>query len=419
MRKLLWIAVLAALFLPLLPEPPLHSGPYLQEMSATAVTVAKIDAAPRARGVRVTSEDGGFRHEIQAKEARRRHALRVEGLRPGTRYRYELLDAQGRAGETGEFRTFATSDAAKVRFGVLGDSGGLPWWVWVARMPLFWPVARFDLLPVDAEPGAIGARLAREELDLLVHVGDVIYPHGENRHYRTGWFRPFGATLRRTPCVAVLGNHDLGNREGLDDSHPFLANFVQPRNALTRDERMWSFAHGPVRFVGVDWNRGPIGPDHPALLYLESELARAEEPWVLVFAHYPILSASRQGDRGDLKQHVLPRLRALGVDLLFVGHDHVYQRFGDPGELVQVGTGGGGKSVYEIRGHPEVRVTAPLFHYCVVEVDGPALTLRAITKDGWQLDQLVVDKARLAAEGRLKLDPARARDRRIQALLQR
>ena len=177
-----------------------------------------------------------------------------------------------------------------------------------------------------------------------------------------------------------------------------------------------------MRLIGLDL-QGVMTPDHPALGFAERELASATEPWIVVAAHYPFYSASRHGNRGDLQQHLLPLLLRHEVDLVVVGHDHNYQRFGDPADprdvndqVVLVISGGGGKSLYDLNPHERLRASHRGYQHCVVNVDGLRLELRAKSVSGEELDTVVLDKRARIDSGALALDSEDARDRRIAAL---
>jgi hypothetical protein len=251
---------------------------------------------------------------------------------------------------------------------------------------------------------------------LWLHVGDLVYPEGEYRHYRLGFFRPFEDALRRAPCYPVIGNHDLRD----DCARQLLHNFWLDDNKVTGDERFFTVAFGPVRFVGLDLPEAMAARD-PALNYLDSALTDAPEPWRVVFAHYPIYSAGRHRDRDDLIEHLLPRLHAHGVDVMFAGHDHNYQRFAPEiaagNRLLLVVTGGGGKVLYDVQRHAKAEVARREYHFCRVTIAGARLSLEAVDVDGAVIDRCELSLADQKA-ARPGFDPAaRERDRRIEALL--
>lgn len=397
LRAGLWILAFAGLWLPVLDDPPLRTGAFVQDVRNDRAVVAMVTAGVEQLSLELTDADGKPLPDRPAVTAeatpRRRHAFALAGLEPSRSYSYRVLDERGAERDRGTVRTPPAADAEKVRFAVVGDSGGQPWWTWLQRSPLWHLPARWELLPTADAVTRIGARIAAADPDFVLHVGDIVYPWGHQGHYAAGFFRPFGSALRRTPFFVALGNHDV-----LDDGgRQALANFVLPRGDVTGDERCYSFAWGAVRVTVLDLGLADpsldrLGPGHPSREFLARVLAQAAEPWQVVVSHYPMRSASRQMDRADLLAELAPLLEQYGVDLYLSGHDHTYQRFGQPGELVEVVSGGGGKSLYPVRADRRVKVALSQYHWCAVEVAGRRLTLRAHGIDGDLLDTVTLTR---------------------------
>lgn len=405
------------LWLPVCDDPPLQTGAYLQDVTTTSAVVAMITAAPTELRCRVLDDQGAEVAVASGDGPRRHHALRISGLQAGRHYSYRVLGAGDRPLDAGDFSTAPEDDAAPVRFAFVGDSGGQPWWVWLQDAPILYLPARWQWLPTRSEVTEIGARIAAFQPDFLLHLGDVIYPWGRNAHYSSGFFRPFGEVMRHAPAYAVLGNHDVMDADGVQ----FLANFHLPDAGVTGDGRLFSFARGAVRVIGLDCNPDLGGTlftaEHPAYALLERELAACTEPWIIVVTHFPMRSGSRQRDRGDLLVSMLPMLQKRGVSLYLSGHDHCYQRFGGlaPGQLPLIVSGGGGKSLYEVHPHPLAAVLQSQYHWCGAEVADGRLRVRAHSLQGDLIDTVEVplpsgEALQAIREG----NPGRAR--RIEAL---
>lgn len=396
-RRGLALAGFGCLWLNVLDDPPLVTGACVQDVTADSAMLGIVTAEASAATVTVRDPAGQVVHS-RRDEAVRRHSFAIAGLQPGVRYTW-TMDVDGAAPESGTFRTVAPGDGQPVRFAFLGDSGRVPWWVWLQRAPiLHWP-ARWQWLPTATAVTGIGAAIAAYEPEFVLHLGDLVYPKGLSAHYSAGFFRPFAAVLRTAPIYAVLGNHDVMDADGLQA----LANLAPPPSRLTGDGRCFSFARGPVRILGVDFNTVRIGnqfdPEHPSMRFLRAELAACEEPWVVVASHFPMRSASRQWDRPDLIQELLPELRSWGVSLYLSGHDHCYQRFdGGEGGPALVVSGGGGKDLYDVDPHrrsaaPSLRsvVLKSSYHWCGVEVVAGRLRVRAVGLDGQEIDRFEVE----------------------------
>jgi tartrate-resistant acid phosphatase type 5 len=405
LRRGVLAAAFGALWLNVADDPPLRTAAYVMDVAPTAATVGLITAAPAASELTVRDEAGAVVATANVQGPQRRHQLRVAGLQPGRRYVYDV--ASGGERYAGVLRTPAGTPDEPVRFAVLGDSGGQPWWVWLQRTPLWhWP-ARLGWF-ADAGPVTqMGKALAAWQPDFVVHLGDVIYPKGQQAHYMSGFFRPFAPVLRDAPFYAVLGNHDVMDAGG----RQLLANLRTDEQIAATGGRNFSVVRGPVRVVLIDGNGERFDAAHPTHAFLVRELAAATEPWIVVAGHFPMRSASRQRDRADLLLAMLPLLGEHGVSLYLSGHDHAYQRFGQPGgdEPVLVVSGGGGKDLYDVRPDARAAKLASAFHWCSLEVRDGRLQVRARDVAGGEIDAFDLPTPAGEALARIRRqNPARA-----------
>ncbi len=392
LRWLLWAAGFGCLWLHVHDDPPLCTEPYVQDVTTDAATIAIVLAQPAGASVRVRDGGGKVVGTVRSDVVRRRHAMRVRALLPGTEYAY-TVEVDGGAVGDGRIRTAPDDDRAAVRFAFLGDSGDQPWWVWLQRNALWhWP-ARWGWFADSAAVTEIGQQVAAFRPDFVLHLGDVVYPRGQHAHYRSGFFRPFAAALRDAPFHPLLGNHDVMDAAGLQQ----LANFRVPAGWITGDGRCSSFARGAVRIIALDCNTDFTGDryenGHPAQVFLAAELAKCTEPWIVVASHFPMRSASRQMDRAELLKSMLPELVEHQVSLYLSGHDHCYQRFGEPGsdEPPLVVSGGGGKDLYAVRPHRLAVELASAHHWCSAETNGSTLIVEAHAMRGGTLDRFAIE----------------------------
>ena len=193
------------------------------------------------------------------------------------------------------------------------------------------------------------------------HLGDVVYPHGEEAHYRSQFFaanEPYTA-----PILGVPGNHDAENDlSGELALAPFLATFGS--NALPLHEAgatvrppsrqphvYWTLVHDWLRIVGVYSNVPEGGQfDDEQLRWLIGELQATPEHATLILAmHQPPISADITHGSNLTLAELLDDCAAQagrGPDAVFGGHAHSYQRFtrrgadGRPIPHIVAGAGG-------------------------------------------------------------------------------
>jgi 3',5'-cyclic AMP phosphodiesterase CpdA len=161
---------------------------------------------------------------------------------------------------------------------------------------------------------ATGAAIARLEgvdpFDVLLLLGDNVYPSGATDELPDTVFGPFADVLDEAQLLAILGNHDSPNADA-------------QMAALGMPGRWWAVERGDVLFVGLDSNQ----PDDPEqMAWLEQTLAESDATWTIVAIHHPPYSAGYQGSNHDVRENLVPIFERYGVQLVLSGHDHDYQR---------------------------------------------------------------------------------------------
>ena len=124
----------------------------------------------------------------------------------------------------------------------------------------------------------------------------------------------------------------------------------------------------------------------------------------------PALPAKQHGSDLDVRANLCPLLDRYGVDLVFSGHDHNYERtlpmlgglvvdagqdpdFIDPAGPIYVVTAGGGKDLYPNVRSDYTAYSESSFHFALIDVDGSDLTLTAVGAGGGILDRITITKS--------------------------
>ncbi|OQY65170.1 MAG: hypothetical protein B6D46_14615 [Polyangiaceae bacterium UTPRO1] len=238
------------------------------------------------------------------------HTVALTGLQPGTRYYYRLLTNGTPVLATTYFRTFkAPADASELYFTVIGDWG-----------------------QGTSVQGQIGNNLDADDPPLLFTVGDNAYTNGTQSDWDNNAFisQFRNGILRRAVFMPTLGNHDL-NGVGAANwaSSVEIKMHALPRNAPAgQEERYFSFDDGNAHFVVLDSN--PPGVNATQTAWLANDLASTARKWKFVFLHHTPYSCATGlaslGSDHNVRATWGPIFEQYGVDIVFLGHDHVYER---------------------------------------------------------------------------------------------
>ena len=220
---------------------------------------------------------------------------------------------------------------------------------------------------------------ARFPFEFVITTGDNIIGSQDDPADRAEKFeRPFHALLAAgVKFYATLGNHDMAASR----SYP-LWNM--------NGRRYYTFAVKNVRFFALDSN----WPDRAQLAWMDEALSSSSEEWKVCYFHHPLYSDGvRHGPDLELRVLFEPMLVRHGVDVVFSGHDHVYQRLIPQAGIFYFVTGSGGDNLRTLRQSP---ATAAWFDreptFTAVEVSGPDLFFQTVSRSGMVVDAGVIDK---------------------------
>lgn len=303
-------------------------GPYSGAPTANSVVLswvvdpsarATVEIAPAASpGVHVEPVRR-IAAEAPVDDAHGQVDVAVEDLAPGTAYVYRVIVQTGTdiaTSPVGRFRTQPPSGEA-ITFAVLSDTQ----WQWEGanRLRVIGDAVAFD----SARSGGF---------DFVLHAGDLV--ETPNAFYWEPWFDSFESMLLAAPFIPVLGNHEK-------NSLSYYNAFSHPAGAGQNDERWWTLRWGDVVIVGLD-----TSANRPDRIQQQQDYARAElggpERWKFVIFHHPIYSSDAYHGSGYGFEKIFhPIFVEAGVDMVFNGHAHNYERIEKDG-IVYLILGGGG-----------------------------------------------------------------------------
>jgi predicted phosphodiesterase len=196
-----------------------------------------------------------------------------------------------------------------------------------------------------------------EPARFLYHLGDVVYPHGEQAHYRPQFFAAYADY--EAPIFAVPGNHDGESPDGrlagfvrtFCADAPSLHDAARPSRPPSRQPHVyWTLTHPLVWIVGLYTNvpeGGQLAADQ--VQWLIGELAAAPRDAIVIIAsHQPVYAVDVTHGSNLALADLLDDCAAQagrGPDAVFCGHAHAYQRFAcrrDGREIPYIVAGAGG-----------------------------------------------------------------------------
>jgi len=349
----------------------LTRGPYLQLLTTYSVTVAWNTDVAAACSLTMRPLDGST--TTISGDTGTVCAIAVDGLVPGAQYGY-VPNADGVPLRT-ESVFHADDPTAPFTMLVFGDSG-------------------------DAAPSqfAVRDRLLATPADVIVHTGDMIYPDGMATNFDPDFFTPYADLIRQLVLWPCLGNHDYVTAAG----QPWRDAFYTPANNPAASENYYSFDVGNAHVVVLDSNQN-TAPGSAQYTFLDHDLGSTSAVWKFVVFHHTIYSSGiTHGSNLVIRANLVPLFDAHGVDIVFNGHEHNYERtlplqanqVVAPGAgTVYVTTGGGGKGLYPLGPLSFFTAYAESVHHFVrVAVDGDTLTEEMIGNDGTVRDSMTLSK---------------------------
>ena len=342
-------------------------------------------------------------------------------------------------------------------------------------------VAVGDLATGQAAQKAVAFQIAQKEPQFLIALGDIVYSEGRVSEYMRHFWKTYndvanpsaasGAPLMQSvPFYPVLGNHDADTSRLTDrpDALGAFYFFQVPQNGpgvgpwstpLGKDVKAaetfraraspaypalgyYSFDAGAAHFLVLDSNSYTTAHFSKLIPWITQDLRRSRQRWKIVCFHAPAFHTSPQHYTTQQMRLLEPVFEAHGVDVVFSGHVHNYQRtkplrftptprlrdkrgrvdgefrldeqfdgVGDttPDGVIHIVSGGGGATLYNSKDYAATvaqlevenignwvpytsKFIADRHSFSLVDVTTESFTLRQISSSGEEIDRFVITK---------------------------
>jgi predicted phosphodiesterase len=224
----------------------------------------------------------------------------------------------------------------------------------------------------------------RFKFEFAIMLGDNLYGGEDPSDYVDKFERPYKPLLDGgVKFYASLGNHDEPAQR-----------FYKPFNM--DGKRYYKYGKGDVDFFALDSTY--MAPAQ--VEWLKNELEDSNAKWKIAYMHHPIYSSGeRHGSEVDLRALIEPLFIQYGVDVVFAGHEHFYERMKPQKGIYYITQGGAAKLRRgNIRDNSEM--TAKGFDtdnsFTLVEIEGDQMFFETISRRGAVVDSGVIPRRETA-----------------------
>ncbi len=330
--------------------------PYLQSVTTNSIVVVWDTDQPTTSHVNY-GPTTAYSFSVNSISSSTHHALTLTKLAPDTIYHYQIASNGQSPGGDNVFRTADLSTQSSFSFVAFGDTR-----------------------TGHTAHQSVVNRIVALGPDFVLHTGDFVGDGNITSQWST-FFTIEHDLLPQAPLFGALGNHER-------NSDHYFAAFHLPNN-----ERWYSFDYGNAHFIALQLD-GYAGytPGSAQYAWLENDLANTDKLWKIVFFHYPPYSSGSHGSSINVRDALGPLFADYGIDLVFNGHDHDYER-SIVGDVIYIVTGGGGAP---LRGQGHANPYSVYFgsvHHCVsITINDRTLTSVGVEANGTQFDMFTLYK---------------------------
>ena len=216
--------------------------------------------------------------------------------------------------------------------------------------------------------------------DFVIMLGDNIYGGSKPADFDQKFAMPYKPLIDAgVKFYASLGNHDDTNER-----------FYKPFNM--NGESYYTYKKGNVRFFVLNSNY----MDPKQVAWLETQLKDAGKgDWKICYFHHPLYSSGKfHGPSLDLRKVLEPLFIQYGVDAVFSGHEHIYERvhpqqgiyYFTEGASGELRAGNLGRAAITDKGFDTDR------SFMLIEIAGDEMYFQTISRTGVTVDSGVIHR---------------------------
>jgi len=244
------------------------------------------------------------------------HHVEVTGLSPATTYYYQIRSTDGTVSSDPNYKfTTAEVNTTSFRFAMYGDPRG---------------TATVDE-PYYTRQGALCDWILAQDFDFALETGDTVWAGASLKGIGKWWpdfFRIEGNLTKSKVVMHTLGNHEVQEGTYYYWNDFYTSAFPDTNSSIPGNNgRVYSFDYGNVHFVCLSTYQVNLDLQ---TTWLTADLTAAKAnpniKWIFVYFHAPMFTTSGHPNRTDCIQRWGPVFDQFGVNMVFQGHNHLYER---------------------------------------------------------------------------------------------
>ncbi len=223
----------------------------------------------------------------------------------------------------------------------------------------------------------------------MLHLGDLV----QSGLYLDNWFTflaDYKDMLGTIPTMAIYGNHE--NDSYLNKFFRFPSN----GSADSSNHGHWySFNYNNVHIIAIDPYRDyEAGSEQYNWLINDLTTIPDSIEHVFVMIHEPpFTSGTNHGPNAEIREKLVPVFKEYSVDMVFSGHEHIYERSVVDGIPYLISGGAGSPLYFVASGINKYSIKAEsVYHYCRVFIDGKNYSVQMVRRNGTIGDEFEVIK---------------------------
>lgn len=220
--------------------------------------------------------------------------------------------------------------------------------------------------------------------DFILHTGDIVNSGSSRGEWKTQLIttKPIHDILYPTP-----GNHES----------PFDI-YLEIYSRFYNNTTYYSFDKDNAHIISLDTNID-FSPNSTQYKWLMNDLENSNPKWKFVFFHHPPYSSGAHGPNKKVKEILVPIFEKYNIDIIFNGHDHIYERsfpiykdkISTKG-VVYIVTGGGGAPLYDINKNWWTAKIFKKYNFVKVEILEDFLDLITYDINNREIDKYRIEK---------------------------